>query len=471
MCVLRVLALAAVAIAQITPSPSQLAALTTAFETSQHALPDDPFYNVPANFTSSMAPGSLLNIEVATNLTNYTVPASLSMSRIIYTTTDVHGTILPASAYILWPYNSLPLNDTQGYTAVAWAHGTSGTHAPCGPSSYRSLQYHFMTPYLLAMQGNVVIAADYAGLGVGYLPNGDRIPHPHNTSPAQANDVAWAIIAARKAFPRQLAADGPFVTMRHSQGGRAAWAFAERQSVDPVPGYRGTVAFTPPPDSIAQWEQALQYPQARWAHTTFALAALEIDATTAVYPSYAHKGFTPLAAQRFLDTYEKSQGCLPTASVLFSTLPQDSIAVANWTSDPDVRRWQNLTRVGRKKFAGPLLLLQGASDSYSPYNESISSSLLTTVQDTCDCLQREHWAESLEFVAYSGMDHFPIIQASQTKWLPWIKDRFSAQAPSLGSGCAISEVSGFRTEYTIPGPQPNFLVEWADKMDSWEYTL
>ena len=202
------------------PTLSQLAALTTSFETSQHALPNDPFYNVPESYHSGLKPGSVLKIEHATNLTNYTVPSGISMSRIMYTTSDVHGATLPASAYILWPYSPLPDKDTLGYPTAAWAHGTAGLYAPCSPSNYRSLQYHFMVPYLLALQGMVVVAPDYAGLGVGSLPNSDIIPHPWATSPAQANDVAYAITAARAAFPKYLSKNGPFVTLGHSEGGR-----------------------------------------------------------------------------------------------------------------------------------------------------------------------------------------------------------------------------------------------------------
>ena len=128
------------------------------------------------------------------------------------------------------------------------------------------------------------------------------------------------MIAARNAFPQYLAEDGPFVAMGHSQGAAAAWAFAERQSVSPVPGYRGTVAFAPPPDTIAEEEQALLNPLAHWSKLASApfQKILAIDATTAIYPPYNWKGFTNTTSQLFHDIYERSEGCLPTASVLFA---------------------------------------------------------------------------------------------------------------------------------------------------------
>jgi len=329
-----------------------------------------------------------------------------------------------------------------------------------------------MVPYLLATQGHVVVAPDYAGLGVGNLPNGTNIRHPWATGPAQANDTAWAVTAARNAFPDYLAQDGAFVVMGHSQGARAAWSFAERQVSIPVPGYRGTVALSPAPDAIAQEEQALQYPEAHWSVDTQFLQPLTIDAVTAVYPSYDWKGFTNLTSQLFHDVYEKSQGCLPTQSVLFDGLPLKEFAKPGWTQDPAVRRWQNLTRIGRKDFVGPLLLLHGASDSIIPYDDSISSSVLSTVRDTCALMQRESSAESLELVAYRDMDHFSVIQASQGRWLAWVNARLAGSCPSLPAGCAIQEASGFRTEYTArSGPAPNFLVDSVDSMDRWKFSL
>lgn len=74
------------------------------WEASQKATGDYSFYDVPTNFSKTLKPGALLRVEYATNLTNYTVPSGLTMSRILYTTSDLNGTTLPASAYILWPY-------------------------------------------------------------------------------------------------------------------------------------------------------------------------------------------------------------------------------------------------------------------------------------------------------------------------------------------------------------------------------
>lgn len=468
LCILSILS--TLSIAQ-TPSLSDLAALTSGWESTQHASNDFSFYDVPSNFSADLEPGSVLKLEVATDLTNYTVPSSLTMSRMIYTTVDVHDNVIAASAYVLWPYRVLSEDDTKGYPVVAWAHGTTGLFKPCAPSNYRSLQYHFMVPYLLAQQGYVVVATDYAGLGVNSLPDGTSIHHPWATGPAQANDIAHAVTAARNAFPDYLTADGPFVTLGHSEGGRAAWAFAERQASDPIPGYRGTVAFAPAADAIAQVEQALQNPDRYWTYNALGLQPMLNDAVTAVYPDYNWAGLTNVSSHIFHDFYETSQGCLPTQSALFGGVPLDQLARPGWTDDALVRQWQNLTRVGRKPFAGPLFVIHGAVDSIIPYNDSISSAVLSTVEDTCTMLHESDSPESLEFEAYEYMDHFPVIQASEGRWLSWVREQLSDQAPQVPAGCTINTIHGFRTESTYQATVPNFLVEWVNETLVWQYTL
>ena len=61
-------------------------------------------------------------------------------------------------------------------------------------------------------------------------------------SPAQAHDVNFSLITARKALPEL---SKRFVVMGHSQGGGAAWAFAQQQVLDQTEGYIGAVTVIP----------------------------------------------------------------------------------------------------------------------------------------------------------------------------------------------------------------------------------
>lgn len=463
-------ALGAGGLAATTPCDADCRAkIASDWETKQHASADFSFYTAPSNFSSKLKPGSLLHLEPATNLSDYSIPSGLTMSRIIYTTTNLNGTVLPTSAYILWPY--LPLNSASsscakdGYPMVAWAHGTSGLLKNCAPSNYRNLQYHFMVPFTLALQGMVVVAPDYAGLGIDSLPSGEHIGHPWAAGPAQANDLANAVLAARAAFPSFLKKSGPFVAMGHSQGGQAAWAFAERLIQQPIDGYKGTVAIAPPSNLILQAEQAMHNLSQPWAQGILSAQPKLIAAVTAAFPVYSDSGMTDVSYNRWHNVFKPLKACLPTDTLVFSDLQLKDLAKANWTSNETVQKYARMAATGRRKFKGPLLILAGESDVVVPL-QTIESS----VQDTCTMLERGSWGESLEMVTYGGMNHFPVIQASQMKWLSWVKDRLSSKGQGT-PGCVKSAVNGFRTQFTPQVPFPNFLEHWASPDEAWKYLL
>ena len=54
------------------------------------------------------------------------------------------------------------------------------------PSNHKNLWQHFLGPYQLALQCYVVVATDYAGLGVAKDPSGEPIMHEHLDSASQA---------------------------------------------------------------------------------------------------------------------------------------------------------------------------------------------------------------------------------------------------------------------------------------------
>jgi pimeloyl-ACP methyl ester carboxylesterase len=449
----------------------QLVQVGIDFEHSAHAhTPRDDFYSIPSKFNTSMKPGMLLYVEPHTDLANYTVPSGLSMSRIMYTSADINGTTVPVSAYVLWPYQPFQYSSSQGkskFPLVAWAHGTSGQFVDCAPSNYRSLQYHFMTSYTLAMEGFAVVATDYAGLGVTTGLNGEQT-HAWLSGPVGANDVAYAIDAVRKAFPDQLDADGPFVTMGHSQGGNVAWAFAERQASSPQAGYRGTISISPPTKVIDWLDSAFQKiattPPASvplWAYVVLSLQPKIIASITTVFPAYNFSGMTALSYDRWNNVLKPLQGCLPTDALAFADVPIPELAKPGWTNDSIVQQWQDQVHVGGRKFKGPLLVIGGEDDVTPP--DLIEQS----VDDSC----KVSGDQSLEMVTYQAMQHFPVIQASRVKWLGWIKDRVTGGSVH-GSCGKKSFVEGFNTNYTIQSTAPNWLVDWVPMAtEGWKQSL
>lgn len=183
-----------------------------------------------------------------TNTSLYTLPAAVSLSRITYQTVTLNGTSIPASAYILWPYLPRTFRNITGHPVIGWAHGTSGVLPECAPSHIRNLWYQYSGPYIMALQGYVVVAPDYAGLGVGNASPSSGAPpilHPYLSSASHAHDLVHAIAAAQSAFPSLSAS---FVTIGHSQGGGTTWALTTTTNTTPPNrNHLGAVAASPPP--------------------------------------------------------------------------------------------------------------------------------------------------------------------------------------------------------------------------------
>lgn len=144
---------------------------------------NDPFYTPPAN-SSTSPPGSLLSVEHYTNTTLYTLPPNTAMSRILFQSETANGTAVPASAYVLWPWMPRTDPETGRLAVVGWGHGTSGSFGECAPSHIRNLWYQYSAPYVLALQGYVVVAPDYAGLSSSTATQDikrDTIDHFHRS--------------------------------------------------------------------------------------------------------------------------------------------------------------------------------------------------------------------------------------------------------------------------------------------------
>ena len=76
------------------------------FERSKYArgsVLEDGFYRLPRNASNAVT-GDLLKVQDNANTSLYTLPPGTTLSRIIYMTEHINGTVVPTSAYILWPY-------------------------------------------------------------------------------------------------------------------------------------------------------------------------------------------------------------------------------------------------------------------------------------------------------------------------------------------------------------------------------
>ena len=359
----------------------------------------------------------------------------------MYQSQTLNGSLVPVSAYILWPY--LPRTLTDGFPIVAWAHGSSGGFGNCAPSHYRNLLYQFAAPFELALQGYVVVAPDYVGLGVTQNSDGKALIHPYFGSPSHANDLFYGVQAAQSAFP---SLSKHFVVMGHSQGGGAAWAAAQRQAERPVSGYLGAVVGSPVTDFLALVNTFGVGAEPR-------LASLITRTLTDLYPGFEPSEILTSAGQKRLSLIAEVQGCWNSALELFAD--RTGLVQANWTTNSSLAQlYRNLTNPSGKRFAGPMLVLQGQNDSAVPYPVTT-----TAVDETCELYPDS----DLEYATFAGVDHVPVLFASQRVWLNWIAARFDGR--EVVRGCRRTNYSSARP-YAYYQKEQNWFVEFA--IDAYE---
>ncbi|MCJ1404088.1 hypothetical protein MMC11_007313 [Xylographa trunciseda] len=378
------------------------------FEESYRAhgsVSTDPFYTVPEG-TANAEAGTLFKVERETNTSLYTLAPNLSLSRFMYQSKASNGSLVPVSAYVLWPYLAQPYS--KGYPVVAWAHGTSGSTAECAPSNIRNLWHHFQAPYQLAQSGYVVVATDYAGLGVETDASGNHIAHEYITGPAQANDVAYSIQAARKAFPG-LAKE--FVVMGSSEGGGAAWSFAQRQVLEPLDGHLGTIPLSPV-------TRLLSLPPSEAIFTD--LIYLLAPGLQANYPDFTPSDIlTPVGVQS-VDTYLSLRGC---NTVLYQQPEGTDILKPGWQNNSAIQKYEEVSTNGGQEISGPMLVIQGGADPVV-YPPSVTNAVNETVA--------KFPLSKIEYYLLPNVTHAPAMHAGQKIWLEWIAARFAGTPAKPG---------------------------------------
>lgn len=419
---------------------------------------EDDFYTLPplTNTPGPLPPGTLLKVQSFTNTTPFVIPPNTALSRILYTTTNLNGTVIPTSAFILWPFapRSFPSTTTNSTTnskapTILWTHGTSGFFASQAPSAHRALWYGDSAPFTLALAGYAVVAPDYAGLGISQSWDGSSIPHQYLASPAGAHDALYALRAALSAFPDWL---GPqFVAMGHSQGGGVAWAVAEllaeeaAEFADLSGGYLGTIAGSPTTDLFS-------------GTPSFILPWVGMILNS-IFPDFdLSKWLTPLGVAR-TTLLQELEGGIGVSTQLYLT--GETITQSSYNDTWYANAYGNLANAGRKPFKGPMLVLQGTADVYISYDVTTA-----TVRDTCSAFPEA----DLVYLVVNGTGHVPTLDATRQVWLGWIEDRFGQKALSQ-EGCVTSHVESLLPieRYLSVG---NSFPQWAGATEySYETVL
>ncbi|KAL8743664.1 MAG: hypothetical protein Q9190_004008 [Brigantiaea leucoxantha] len=426
--------------ANLTDDEARTANTVINFERSQYAggpTTEDSFYPPPSNDLNQL-PGTLLRVEEYTNTTTYSLPPNLALSRILYTSANLNGSIVSASSFVLWPFaaRSFPSRKSDGAPVVIWNHMTSGFFGPAAPSKHRVLWAGDNAPFALALAGYAVVAPDFAGLGVSNSSNGTLVPHQYLASSASAKDGIYAFRAARKAFPNRLGKN--FAVMGQSQGGGVAWATAELFAKTPslADGHVGTVAVSPTTSVFA-------------AATPDYIAPFVGFGLSSIFPSFTLSEWLTPFGQGRANVFKEIQGGLATAFVLFTS--QSRIAREDFQTSWYAKSYANLANVGDKSVFGHLLVIQGTQDPFISFQ--VTSAV---VNSTC----AKHPSNNIEYLISNGTGHVPTLDATRHIWMEWIADRFSGR-PVRSRGCGQRRVLSSLLPLEQYQATGNSYVQWA----------
>jgi alpha-beta hydrolase superfamily lysophospholipase len=398
----------------------------------------EDFYSTPAN-ASGAEPGDLLRWEDLSQKivnTNFTAPAGMSISRFLYMTEDIDRKPIPASGFVLLPYNkphsNKPLN------TVLWAHGTAGRIRNCAPSNHKDLYYEWQGPYALAQAGYAVIAPDYAGQGSD-IPQGFM----YEAGFLHAADVAFGLIAARKVMGDLLSEE--WVVVGHSEGGMTAWRTNERLAMSGQDAllkagkFLGAVANSPALRPLDLIPESIR--RAAGGPIGDAVSVLFLQSLARLFPQdiRIEDYVTDTVMGRIA---LQDQGCLLTGRALFSNLTKDQLFKdMSWLELPAVVDWQKrYNGAGPHALAAPMLVVQGIADILTYANNTEWD-----FKQTCSSFPESN----ATLVLYPGADHDVTAAASQSDFLQWIGDRFDSTEAS--KGCAIKTAETVTTRFRNVG--------------------
>ena len=381
---------------------------------------DFDFYATAKNFSTSRA-GDLLKIQPIST-SDLSVPPGVAVYKFQYTSADLNGSLVPSTGFVAFPF----ARTDKPFKLVAYAHGTSGVFQGCAPSTSAVLfDYQSWTPLVLA--GYAVVATDYAGLGNNYTA------HKYLSSAAQANDIYYSVMAARKAFGNAITKE--WVSVGHSQGGGATWKLSEHKLVqDSKGGYLGGVSVAPVStlyDALALGFQKLQNVTNIHAYKLLGELPSAAIGVQAVFPDYKAPVLSAEMRQR-IELARIGQYCDTALSGLTQDLPLEKlISGGDIAADTTLKAFQKLNAPAQGDSASkPLLLIQGLVDTIV-FQEVTKAAF----NDSC------RYGNGIHLSLYPGLDHTAALTASAPEWLRFIEGLFAGRG--VRDGCSQTTITPF----------------------------
>lgn len=369
---------------------------------------DPAFYNqIPSNLPS-LPPGALIDSQ---RETNFLIPLKhlRRASRIIYRSTGQKGNAITVSGMVFVPKGKAPAG---GWPVVAWGHGTSGVGDDCAPSKhpdmYDNSDWRVYVKQIdrLLMQGYLVVATDYEGLGTPGV-------HSYLMSDSLGKTTIDGVRAAMSLEPKS---SNKWAAIGHSEGGQASIAAGElATSYGSGLDYRGAVAYAPASNNMAQINFIVDNPEALDKNLVPYLAYQTVGMRT-LNPMFDYASFIgPLFSSRMNDAEAHcwDEWFLIDNSDITPTV--ESVLNPNWKSDPTVQAYFTaIDSVGKRPASGPVLILQGMDDGLFSVLPMLQADMCS--QDT-----------TVHAITYADVDHDNVFKAGWNDARDWLAHRFSGK--------------------------------------------
>jgi alpha-beta hydrolase superfamily lysophospholipase len=374
-----------------------------------------------------VAPGKLLSVA------SVAAPRGALAWRIVYLSSTADGRVVRVSGLVVAPAGTAP---RRGRNVVAWAHGTTGLTAQCGPSTVdnpaRNLVNYFsfispfgfdvgvpaLTSFLAA--GDVVVATDYQGLGTG-------TPGTHQYT--VAGTLAHNVLDSVKAAHALSAAHAGLrtVVLGWSEGGGASlWSGQAADYGTPV-RVLGTAALAPNADIYNQVIGAVK-PGPTNDTAPSHEAALTMALWTGLKAAYPFLSLSQVLQPAGIS---QARGLAHQCIEHFANNVLETSVDNGWGLDPSrhlflspvPRVWAQTVKdntPGYEPSKAPILVMQGLADTVINPNSTTQF-----VQRACG------FRQPVEYKTYPGQTHQTIPSAAESEYLHWIAGRFDGRrAPS-----------------------------------------
>lgn len=240
----------------------------------------------------------------------------------------------------------------------------------------------------------MVVATDYAGLGVSVFPSSynESITHQYLANPAAASDVIYSVVAARSAF---------------SSLGLRFVSISQYYAKDKIQGYLGGVAISPTTDIRGDSDPI---GAVVWAGMFLGLKK--------VFPQLEYLDIFTEDGFAALNVFRKVEGGGAVGMGLLLPLAlQGQLLKEGWKNNEWAIKYNDLIMNGGKEIAGPLLIIHGEEDPLINFHLTEKA-----VYDTV----KTYPNSQLEFLRLPNT-HDSAITDSQWVWMDWIKERFDGR--------------------------------------------